>query len=99
MSIFDFNGKKKVTRAAVQSQSTDTMISEALIEVARSTVIINYFNHLIREYNKNIITLTKPGEFDDRRDEILSWAAKRDSLERIIKAAKDERESVDSKKQ
>lgn len=82
-----FNVKSK------KDPSEDEVKHEALLEIARNVVIKKYFQILIQGYNDHIIENSRPSKLDANRTLLLELHAKRESLQKMLTAAGEERKT------
>jgi len=87
--VFNITDQETPKEGKEKNLTVDEIKHEALKEIAKSPMIKKYFSLLITQYNKNILELAKPATIA-KTDDMLQWYAKRDSLERLLKAAKEE---------
>lgn len=90
--VFDIKKREKKEKTTSQ-ENEDEIKSMALLEIGRSSYIKRYFQILLMGYNSNIISSSRPSVLESKKMDLIQWHAKKDQIEKMLIAAKDERKT------
>lgn len=82
--------KVKEKEEKKRNEHEDEIKTMALLEIGKSAYIRKYFQILIMGYNNSIISSSRPSVLESKKTELIEWHSKKDQIERMLVAARDE---------